>query len=162
MTSSETSSPMDTGGGSIDENSVEPCIWGSILLAVVLPLMADTLPRDANGICVIPHQHKMEKQEAPEDSHYFASSGRLAFRTNKVCDNCQARITDRFFYHCAENCDIDFCEDCHRKLQKVFESFFEESQEDADKRYDALVWVITITDHIASHVLHLNASDRNR
>lgn len=138
--------------------------WASALLAAVLPLMADALPRDANGICVIPHRHRMERQEAGEDSLYFTSSGRLAFRTNKVCDNCQTRIMDRFFYHCSENCDIDFCEDCHRKLEEVFDAFFEHvdgnGEEDQDQRHQRLMWVIMVTDRVALHVLHLSPADR--
>lgn len=140
---------------------IEPCIRGSALLAALLPLMANRLPRDANGVCVIPHRHKMEKFEAHEDTVYFTSSGRLAYRTNKVCDNCQARITDRDFYHCSENCDIDFCQDCQLKLQEVFETFFQKAEEDeGDHRYERLMWVITVTDQFASVVLHLNADDR--
>lgn len=108
----------------------------------------------------------MERQEAGEDSLYFTSSGRLAFRTNKVCDNCQTRIMDRFFYHCSENCDIDFCEDCHRKLQEVFDAFFEradaDGEEDRDRRHERLMWVIMVTDRVAAHVLHLSAADRKR
>lgn len=159
----DTTNPIQTGN-LLEESASEPCIWGSALLAAVLPLMAGALPRDANGICVIPHRHKMEKQEAAEDSLYFTSSGRLAYRTNKVCDNCQARITDRYFYHCGENCDIDFCEDCFKKLQEVFESFFADSGEgeDDNRRYERLMWVITVTDHVASHALHLNSCDRYR
>lgn len=140
--------------------------WASTIMAALLPLMANALPRDANGICVIPHRHRMERQPAGEDSLYFTSAGRLAFRTNKVCDNCQTRIMDRFYYHCAENCDIDFCEDCHRKLQEVFDSFFdradgvEEEEEDTDRRHQRLMWVIMVTDRVAGHVLHLSPTDR--
>mmetsp|Transcript_19741 Transcript_19741/g.43146 ORF Transcript_19741/g.43146 Transcript_19741/m.43146 type:complete len:788 (+) Transcript_19741:88-2451(+) len=136
----------------------------SMLLVALLPLMADALPRDANGICVIPHRHKMEQQAAGEDSMYFNSSGRLAFRTNKVCDNCQTRIMDRHFYHCAENCDIDFCENCHHKLQEVFDAFFERSgenkDEDRERRHDRLTWVITVMDRVAYQILHLSPDDR--
>mmetsp|Transcript_76076 Transcript_76076/g.211493 ORF Transcript_76076/g.211493 Transcript_76076/m.211493 type:complete len:814 (-) Transcript_76076:137-2578(-) len=140
--------------------------WAAAVMAALLPLMADALPRDANGICVIPHRHRMEQQEAGEDSLYFTSSGRLAFRTNKVCDNCQTRIMDRFFYHCSENCDIDFCEDCHRKLEEVFDAFFQtadnDGDEDRDRRHQRLMWVIQVTDRLAAHVLHLNAADRRK
>lgn len=137
--------------------------WAATMLAALLPLMADALPRDANGICVIPHRHRMEQQAASEDALYFTGCGRIAFRTNKVCDNCQTRIMDRVFYHCSENCDIDFCEDCHRKLQQVFEAFFAHAnEEDKDRRYQRLVWVITVTEHMAVHVLHLSSADRLR
>lgn len=149
-------SPRAVGGDA-------PCGWASALLSALLPLMADALPRDGNGICVIPHRHRMERQEANEETLYFTSSGRLAFRTNKVCDNCQTRIMDRYFYHCAQNCDIDFCEDCNRKLQEVFEAFLERADdEDRDRRYQRLIWVITITEHLAGHVLHLGSVERMR
>lgn len=133
-------------------------------MAALLPLMADALPRDPNGICVIPHRHRMERQEAGQDSLHLTNSGRLAFRTNKVCDNCQTRIMDRYYYHCSENCDIDFCEDCHRKLQEVFDAFYEKADgnEDRDNRHQRLEWVIAIVDRVAAHVLHLRPVDRRR
>ena len=74
-------------------------------------------------------RHRMEQQVAGEHSLYFTGTGRPAFRTNKVCDNCQTRIMDRTFYHCSENCDIDFCEDCYLRLVELFEVFFENSEE---------------------------------
>eukprot|EP00928_Gymnodinium_smaydae_P095480 TRINITY_DN8223_c0_g1_i2.p1 TRINITY_DN8223_c0_g1~~TRINITY_DN8223_c0_g1_i2.p1 ORF type:complete len:723 (+),score=148.56 TRINITY_DN8223_c0_g1_i2:292-2460(+) len=164
--SSSTSGAIGTGAGSAAVDV--PSSWASAMLAALLPLMADSLPRDSNGICVIPHRHRMELQEAGEDSLYFTSSGRLAFRTNKVCDNCQTRIMDRFFYHCAENCDIDFCEDCHRKLQDVFDSFFQRTEgdsneeEDRERRHQRLMWVIMVTDRVAAHILHLPPMSRRR
>lgn len=148
----------------VPDKSSNSGVWASAMLAALLPLMADALPRDANGICVIPHRHRMERQEAGEDSLYFTSSGRLAYRTNKVCDNCQTRIMDRYFFHCSENCDIDFCEDCHRKLQEVFDAFFEraDEDEDRDRRHRRLMWVITATDRVAAHVLHLCPDARRK
>jgi len=127
-------------------------------------LMADTLPRDSNGICVIPHRHRMEKQRANDDAMYLTSSGRLAYRTNKVCDNCQKRILDAHFFHCSEGCDIDFCEDCQSKLREVFESFFAHTRDEADKehRYQQLVWVISITECVAAQILRQTPEDRTR
>jgi len=148
----------DCGGGQVDA----PCIWIAVLLSALLPLVADALPRDANGVCVIPHRHRMEQQVAGEHSLYFTGTGRPAFRTNKVCDNCQTRIMDRTFYHCSENCDIDFCEDCHLRLVELFEVFFENSDENSDRRFNRLMWVITMVDHMADHVLRLNTTDRQR
>eukprot|EP00927_Polykrikos_kofoidii_P014374 TRINITY_DN16295_c0_g2_i1.p1 TRINITY_DN16295_c0_g2~~TRINITY_DN16295_c0_g2_i1.p1 ORF type:complete len:861 (-),score=128.65 TRINITY_DN16295_c0_g2_i1:454-3036(-) len=140
--------------------------WAPALVAAVLPLMADALPRDANGICVIPHRHRLDLHEVSEDSLYLTSSGRLAFRTNKVCDNCQTQIVDRFFYHCSENCDIDFCQECHSKLEEIFQAFFGHAdahgKEDHDSRYQRLMWVIQVTEHVAFHVLKLSAADRNK
>jgi ubiquitin-protein ligase E3 A len=110
----------------------------------------------------------MERQEAGEDTLYFASSGRLAFRTNKVCDNCQTRIMDRYFYHCAENCDIDFCEECHRKLQEVFKDFFasgdiiEEQEANRERQHNQVMWVIMVIDRVAAHVLRLSPASRRK
>mmetsp|Transcript_141981 Transcript_141981/g.441457 ORF Transcript_141981/g.441457 Transcript_141981/m.441457 type:complete len:777 (-) Transcript_141981:134-2464(-) len=160
----------DAGGTSVPSTPAPspraagaPCGWAAALLSALLPLMADALPRDANGICVIPHRHRMERQEANEDTLYFTSSGRLAFRTQKVCDNCQTRIMDRHFYHCSQDCDIDFCEDCNRKLHEVFEAFFEQADdEDRDRRYQRLIWVISVMEHVAAHVLHSGSAERMR
>jgi ubiquitin-protein ligase E3 A len=134
------------------------------MLAALLPLMADSLPRDANGICVIPHRHSMEMVVSSEGSMYFTGSGRLAFHTNKVCDNCQSQIRDRQFYHCSANCDIDFCQDCHRKLEGIFAAFFEgEADEgDRDRRYAQLDWVIVLTERVAAHVLCQSLAGRSR
>mmetsp|Transcript_3574 Transcript_3574/g.8967 ORF Transcript_3574/g.8967 Transcript_3574/m.8967 type:complete len:783 (+) Transcript_3574:51-2399(+) len=135
--------------------------WLPVTLAALLPLLADALPRDANGICVIPHKHRMEKQEAGESSYFLTGSGRPAFSTNKVCDNCQARIMDRFYYHCSENCDIDFCEDCYRKLEDVFVSFFQDDDvQDCECRHHQLMWVVSIIDDIASFILHQSVANR--
>lgn len=155
---------VSSSSPALRDTSATNGVWTSAMLAALLPLMADALPRDSNGICVIPHRHRMERQEAGEDSLYFTSQGRLAHRTNKVCDNCQTRIMDRYFFHCSENCDIDFCEDCHRKLQAVFDAFFERSgeDEDRDRRHARLMWVITALDRVATHVLFLGPEARRR
>lgn len=142
-----------------DEDSVD-CCWALAALAVLLPLMAETLPRDHNGVCIIPHQHAMERQEADADTLYLAGSGRPFFRTNKVCDNCQTRIVHRYFYHCSENCDIDFCEVCYHKLKDILNAFFEnkgDSEEGRAWTCRQLDWVIDITDRVSAHILHLNA-----
>lgn len=136
--------------------------WASVLLAAVLPLLANALPRDANGISVIPHRHEMERLEASEDSLHFTPLGRTAYRTHKVCDNCQVRITDRFFFHCSENCDTDFCSECHKKLQEIFDSYFADEHQALDKsrRYDRIFWVISTTDRIAAQLLRMSHADR--
>ncbi|CAK0815492.1 unnamed protein product [Prorocentrum cordatum] len=138
------------------------CGWVAAMLAALLPLMEDSLPRDANGISVIPHRHSMEVVVSSDDSMYFTGLGRLAYQTNKVCDNCQKRIQDRQFYHCSANCDIDFCENCYRKLEGVFAAFFdgEADEGDRDRRYKQLEWVIILSERVAAHVLSQSPASR--
>jgi len=145
-----------------DEDEV-PCVWISVLLIAILPLLSNALPRDHSGVCIIPHPHQMDKQEACEHNVYLSGGGRPVFRTNKICDNCGARITDRYFYHCSEDCDIDFCQDCHRRSQDLLTAFLERAgDEDRDCMYQRLFWVISITERIGGYVLHLSVEDRTR
>merc|ERR1719343_1625646 len=133
----------------VEDDSNAPCTWVTVLLAALLPLLSDALPRDHNGVCIIPHPHRMERQEAHEAPVYVGGGGRPVFRTNKICDNCGSRITDRFYYHCAANCDIDFCQDCHRKSQDLLGAFLERAGEtDRERMYNRLFWVIDITERI--------------
>jgi len=152
--------PMETDPAPEPEDGT-PCAWVAVLLAALLPLLSDALPRDHSGVCIIPHPHDMDRQAACEASVYLGGGGRPVFRTNKICDNCGARITDRFFYHCAANCDIDFCQDCYRRSQELLGAFLERAgDEDRDCMYQRLFWVIDITERIGGHVLHLSAADR--
>mmetsp|Transcript_66805 Transcript_66805/g.211450 ORF Transcript_66805/g.211450 Transcript_66805/m.211450 type:complete len:620 (+) Transcript_66805:45-1904(+) len=105
----------------------------------------------------------MDKQEACEHNVYLSGGGRPVFRTNKICDNCGARITDRYFYHCAEDCDIDFCQDCHRRSQDLLSAFLERAgDEDREHMNQRLFWVINITERIGGYVLHLSVADRTK
>ena len=123
-----------------------PCItWLSALLSALLPLLTNALPRDQNEVCIIPHPHKMERQEAGEETLYLhlGTTGRRPVGSVKICfyyllfafrsstrrrsvtiavpvasasfkrasKGClEPGITDRYYYHCSENCDIDFCQ----------------------------------------------------
>jgi len=152
--------PMETDAAAGEEDGVS-CLWVSMMLATLLPLLSDALPRDHSGVCIIPHPHEMQKQEACESSLYLGGGGRPIFRTNKICDNCGARITDRIFYHCSANCDIDFCQDCQKRSQELLNAFLERANdEDRDCMYQRLFWVIEITERIGSYVLHLSVADR--
>jgi len=137
-----------------------------LLLTVVLPLLEDALPRDTNGVCVIPHEHRMVRQEAQEAARFFTGSGRQAFNTHKVCDNCQGRILDRFFYHCSVHCDIDFCADCYRKLQGVFEEYcqkhgdFGALDDEVEECQRGVSWVMSMMDHLAGLIVRLPAVKR--
>lgn len=154
------SAPMDTDAPDIEE---APCVWVAVLLAALLPILSNALPRDHSGVCIIPHPHQMDKQEAREHNVYLSGGGRPVFRTNKICDNCGARITDRYFYHCAEDCDIDFCQDCHRRSQELLTAFLERAgDEDRESMNQRLFWVINITERIGGYVLHLSVQDRTR
>lgn len=154
--------PMDTDAAPEAEDAL-PCLWVSVMLAALLPLLSDALPRDHSGVCIIPHPHTMDKQEAGEASLYLGGGGRPVFRTNKICDNCGARITDRHYYHCSANCDIDFCQDCHRRSQELLNAFLERSgNEDRESMYKRLFWVIEITERIGSYVLNLSVAERRK
>jgi hypothetical protein len=145
------------------EARTESSPWVLTTLAALLPLLSDALPRDANGICIIPHQHDMDKNEAQEGAPVMGGSGRLVFRTNKICDNCGARITDRYYFHCAEQCDIDFCEECYKKSQELLDGFLERTGGiDHATMRRRLFWVIDIAERIGAQVLHLSALARTR
>lgn len=167
-----TEEPKDAVEVDLDDMDIEeelscPGItWLSALLSALLPLLTKALPRDQNEVCIIPHPHKMERQEAAEETLYLhlgTTGRRPVFNTKKICDNCGTRITDRYYYHCSENCDIDFCQDCHTRSKDLLDSFMaevgEDSQEHLSKR---LFWVIDITERIGWHVLHLNVADRRQ
>ncbi|CAE7332877.1 Herc4 [Symbiodinium natans] len=149
-----------------DEPSMPSVTWLSALLSAILPLLTNALPRDQNEVCIIPHPHKMERQEAAEDTmhvHLGTSRWRPVFNTKKICDNCGTRITDRFYYHCSENCDIDFCQDCHTRSGELLDAFMAEVDEVNDEHLSRrLFWVIDITERIGWYVLHLNVADRRR
>jgi len=150
--------PMDMDTLS-DQEDPESCMWVGVLLAAILPMLADALPRDHNGVCIIPHPHTMTQQEAV----YVGGAGRTLFRTNKICDNCGQRIIDRFFFHCSQNCDIDFCQECHRKSQDLLESFLERSGDvDREAMYTRLFWVIDVTERIGYYVLGRSVAERSR
>uniref|UniRef100_A0A7S1L9Q7 HECT-type E3 ubiquitin transferase n=2 Tax=Alexandrium catenella TaxID=2925 RepID=A0A7S1L9Q7_ALECA len=154
--------PMDTDSPAPLAEDV-PCIWVAVLLAALLPHLSDALPRDHSGVCIIPHPHQMDKQEAREHNVYLSGGGRPVFRTNKICDNCGARITDRYYYHCSDDCDIDFCQDCHRRSQELLSAFLERAgDEDRESMNERLFWVISITERIGGYVLHLSVADRTR
>ncbi|CAE8597380.1 unnamed protein product, partial [Polarella glacialis] len=163
----ETVEPKADEAAMDTEEQPSPCVaWFTVLLAALLPLLTDALPRDQNGVCIIPHPHQMEQQQAQEDTIYVALGGsgrRPVFRTNKICDNCGARITDRFYFHCSENCDIDFCQECHTRSQDLLHDFVERAADgDQDSMYRRLFWVIDVTERMGWYVLHLCAEDRRR
>ncbi|CAJ1359925.1 unnamed protein product [Effrenium voratum] len=157
---------VDVDMEEIDEELSSPCIaWLSALLSALLPLLTNALPRDQNEVCIIPHPHKMEQQEAGEDTLYMhgTTGRRPVFNTKKICDNCGTRITDRHYYHCSENCDIDFCQDCHTRTAELLEAFMAEVDEDNGEHLSKrLFWVIDITERIGWHVLHSSVADRHR
>jgi len=151
----------DEAMGSDDDGAGEQFIvWIAVYLAALLPQLADALPRDHGGVCIIPHPHEMEKQEASECS---GGNGRTYYSTNKICDNCGARIRDKHFYHCSENCDIDFCQECQRSSQKLLGKFLARSgDEDSAAMSRRLFWVVDITERIGFYVLRRGVEQRAR
>lgn len=158
--------PMEEAAAD-DEECTLPCVtWVSVLLAALLPLISDALPKDQNGVCIIPHPHEMERQEAPDDTihlHIGTAGRRPVYNTKKICDNCGTRIIDRYYFHCSENCDIDFCQECHKVSQELLEAHLVKAADGSrENMHRRLFWVIDITERVGWHVLHLNAADRER
>lgn len=162
--SAATCEPVDMVVDEADGHSEAPC-WVLVMLAALLPLLADALPRDQGGVCIIPHPHEMKKQEALEGTLSLTgiTGGRPIFRTNKICDNCGSRITDRYYFHCSFNCDIDFCQECHQHSQNLLSAFLQHSGDaDAEEMRGRLFWVIDIIERTGFYVLSLDVEGRNR
>lgn len=73
-----------------------------LLLALSLPLLEDSLPKDQHGVSVLPHNHRMELTETSPDSTSVSQWGELVFVPNKVCDRCMKTIFAKHFYHCSK------------------------------------------------------------
>ena len=61
------------------------------------------------------------------------------------------------------NGDSDFSEDCFNKLEDILDIPSEQADEEAvptSTRHERLQWVIIVTDHAATHTLHLGLVER--
>lgn len=94
--------------------------WLPAALGAALPLLAGALPKDTQGLCVIPHPHPLVSKRAVRARRYFTVGGRLAYDTNRACDNCDRPIKSKFWFACSAGCEVDFCTQCHRQLQEAF------------------------------------------
>jgi len=95
-------------------------LWLPAALAAALPLLNGALPRDDKGMCVIPHPHKLERKRTRRFLVYLTAAGRVAYDTQRTCDNCDKPIQERTWFACSQGCEVDFCEKCHKQLQRKF------------------------------------------
>mmetsp|Transcript_30890 Transcript_30890/g.71755 ORF Transcript_30890/g.71755 Transcript_30890/m.71755 type:complete len:652 (+) Transcript_30890:397-2352(+) len=88
--------------------------------------------------------------------------GRHVWLTNAVCDRCMGSIHDRVYYHCARECDVDFCAQCQEELMGVMQGFLSAGDrgESAEFVIERMHWVVHVIDEAALHILHRNEEDR--
>lgn len=146
-----------------------PASWLLVALAAALPLLEGALPKDADGTSVLPHQHNMDMVEADKENLPMRFMGcSTAFRTDKVCDRCMEQITERVFYHCSADCDVDFCSTCHDELQACLARFGLAGGAAAPAEHQALselamrrmLWAVHAVDELSRLVLMQGASER--
>ncbi|CAE7203041.1 Ube3a [Symbiodinium sp. CCMP2592] len=145
------------------EGQPEQCIWLLSLLAASLPLMADSLPEDDSGICVLPHQHSMDLQNADDLCMPMRLwNGRPVYDTQKICDRCMEAIQEREFYHCSRDCDVDFCSSCHAELQAVLDKHFTArcSRIPMTLLVERMAWTMHVADELASKILQRTRRER--
>ncbi|CAE7230887.1 Ube3a [Symbiodinium sp. CCMP2456] len=146
-----------------EEGQPEQCIWLLSLLAASLPLMADSLPEDDRGMCVLPHQHSMDLQNADDLCMPMRLwNGRPAYDTQKICDRCMEAIQEREFYHCSRDCDVDFCRSCHAELQAVLDKHFtaRSSRIPVTHLVERMAWTMHAADELASKILQRTSRER--
>ena len=139
------------------------CIWILSLLAAALPLLADSLPQDDSGLCVLPHQHGMDLQNADDLCMPMRLwNGRRAYDTQKICDRCMEAILDREFYHCSRDCDVDFCRNCHAELQEVLDKHFTARSSTMPTAHlvERMLWTMHVTDELAWQIVHRTQHER--
>jgi len=143
-----------------------PWQWVLVALAAALPLLEEALPKDEHGVCVLPHQHEMDKQDSEELGLHVTFWGTsLIYYTNKVCDRCMEPIRDRIFYHCGNNCDVDFCARCHEELQGVLGRFFAGGSSkiagiSMTQMTNKMLWAVHAIDELACQILNRSAEER--
>ena len=158
-------SPGHTEGCTTQSTSGEDsdCVWILSLCAASLPIMTDALPQDETGMCVLPHQHNMELQNAEDLCMPMRLwNGRRAYDTQKICDRCMEAILDKEFYHCSEDCDVDFCQKCHTELQTVLDKHFtaRSSRIPMAHLVERMLWTMHVADELASQILRRTQTER--
>ena len=122
------------------DSDSEDEVWVSAVLVVALPLLDGALPRDQQGVSVVPHEHPLKKQTVPDSRRCYTETGYLAYDAGKVCDNCDQEIEDKHYWSCSlgRKCQVDFFCKCHEEVQSVLEDC------DADHVQWTLQFVINI------------------
>ena len=124
--------------------------WIEALLAFALPLLVDALPKDRRGTSVVPHPHPLQKQVMPDSAQAITISGQMYFETNRACDNCDAHIQDREFWHCQDGCDVDFCKKCYEQLESLF----------ANRDIQHSLWVVQFIWFVSQKILSASPTER--
>eukprot|EP00439_Symbiodinium_sp_Y106_P050724 s3618_g6.t1 len=124
--------------------------WIEALLAFALPLLVDALPKDRRGTSVVPHPHPLQKQVMPDSAQAITISGQMYFETNRACDNCDAHIQDREFWHCQDGCDVDFCKKCYEQLESLF----------ANRDIQHSLWVVQFIWFVSQKILSTSPTER--
>ena len=137
----------DVGAAAASESNVH---WIEALLAFALPLLVDALPKDRRGTCVVPHPHPLQKQVMPDTAQSITISGQSIFQTNRACDNCDAHIQDREYWHCQDGCDVDFCKKCYEQLESLF----------ANRDMEHSSWVVHFVWFISHQILSVPPCER--
>ena len=137
----------DVGNLAAAESSIH---WTESLLAFVLPLLSDALPKDQHGTSVIPHPHPMRKAVLPDSAQAMTISGQVIYESNRACDNCDAHITDKEYWHCHDGCDVDFCKKCHEQLDALF----------SNRDMKHVLWVVQFVWFISEQILMASPSER--
>jgi hypothetical protein len=124
----------------------------SALVAQVLPLVSNVLPRDETGAAVRPHPHPLEKKTCDNDRlrGFDQLTGEMIFRTNKTCDQCNTTITTQNFYTCTKGCDFDFCAACKEEMDKLLEM--------SDEQH--VIWAVEAVSQVAGMIWQLPLTER--
>ena len=149
--------------GKKEDHRNDEMLWVLSLLTASLPLMADSLPKDDHGLCVLPHQHSMELQDADElHIPMRLWNGRRVYDTQKICDRCMEAILEKEFYHCSRDCDVDFCTSCHTELQAVLDKHFtlRSSKMPMTHLVERMLWTMHAADELAWQILRRGHHER--
>mmetsp|Transcript_41618 Transcript_41618/g.114743 ORF Transcript_41618/g.114743 Transcript_41618/m.114743 type:complete len:782 (+) Transcript_41618:58-2403(+) len=134
--------------------------WVLVALAAALPLLHGALPKDKRGLCVLPHEHRMQEHQADLEGIQAEIYGSIVvYNTHRMCDRCMEHIHDRVYFHCDKGCDVDFCLRCHDELQGVLEGFAEDSGA-GDRAAQRMLWSVHVTDQLAHQLLSRGPDDR--
>lgn len=145
------------------------CSCALLGLAAAVPLLENSLPRDKEGICFVPHQHPMQLTRIPPGtlSRWNGLTNKYDYFTQRICDRCMANIEDIDFYHCGGGCDVDFCNKCQRQIEENMQQFLgREAKSPAEARtrleqaVHRMLWAVHTLDHLARQILVQSAEQR--
>eukprot|EP00929_Paragymnodinium_shiwhaense_P119102 TRINITY_DN90993_c0_g1_i1.p1 TRINITY_DN90993_c0_g1~~TRINITY_DN90993_c0_g1_i1.p1 ORF type:complete len:833 (-),score=236.68 TRINITY_DN90993_c0_g1_i1:22-2520(-) len=134
--------------------------WILVALVVALPILQGSLPKDKKGMTVLPHEHPMKQHEADKEGVEAQVYGSLiVWNTRKMCDRCMEPIHERVYFHCAAQCDVDFCSQCHDELQGVLDAFLVDGTLAAGVA-ERMLWSVFMVDQLACQLLSRVPQDR--